>query len=295
MIKKGIILAGGNGTRLYPITKSVSKQLLPIYDKPMIYYPLSILMLSKIREILIISKSSDQKLYKNILGDGKNLGINIKYEIQEKADGIPEAFIIGEKFIKNEKVALILGDNFFYGQGIEKKLVDASKKNTSSIFGYKVKNPKDYGVVKFNKNRKAIKLVEKPKKFISSYAVPGIYFYDNKVVKYAKKLKKSKRGELEITDLNKIYLKENKLDVIIFGRGVAWLDAGTPEKLLEASEFVKTIENRQGFKIACLEEISLRNKWITKKKLFKSLSKVPESEYKEYLKLLINEKNFTFN
>ena len=188
-----------------------------------------------------------------------------------------------------------MGDNFFYGQGIENTLVEASLKGRNTIFGYKVKNPKDYGVVKFNKKRKAIKLIEKPNKFISNYAVAGIYFYDNKVVEYAKKLKKSSRGELEITDLNKIYLKKNNLDVRIFGRGVAWLDAGTPEKLLEASEFVKTIENRQGFKIACLEEISLRNKWITKKKLLKSLSNIPESEYKEYLKLLINEKNFTFN
>ena len=295
MIKKGIILAGGNGSRLYPLTKVLNKQLLPIYDKPMIYYPLSILMLSRIRDILIISKESDQILYKKILGNGKNLGLNIQYAVQEKADGIPEAFIIGEKFINNNKVALILGDNFFYGQGIENTLVEASIKGRNTIFGYKVKNPKDYGVVKFNKKRKAIKLIEKPNKFISNYAVSGIYFYDNKVVEYAKKLKKSSRGELEITDLNKIYLKKNNLDVRIFGRGVAWLDAGTPEKLLEASEFVKTIENRQGFKIACLEEISLRNKWITKKKLLKSLSNIPESEYKEYLKLLINEKNFTFN
>ncbi len=295
MIKKGIILAGGNGSRLYPLTKVINKQLLPIYDKPMIYYPLSILMLSRIRDILIISKDSDQILYKKILGNGKNLGLNIEYAVQEKADGIPEAFIIGEKFINNNKVALILGDNFFYGQGIENTLVEASIKGRNTIFSYKVKNPKDYGVVKFNKKRKAIKLIEKPNKFISNYAVAGIYFYDNKVVEYAKKLKKSSRGELEITDLNKIYLKKNNLDVRIFGRGVAWLDAGTPEKLLEASEFVKTIENRQGFKIACLEEISLRNKWITKKKLLKSLSNIPESEYKEYLKLLINEKNFTFN
>ena len=295
MIKKGIILAGGNGSRLYPLTKVLNKQLLPIYDKPMIYYPLSILMLSRIRDILIISKDSDQILYKKILGNGKNLGLNIEYAVQEKADGIPEAFIIGEKFINNNKVALILGDNFFYGQGIEKTLVEASIKGRNTIFGYKVKNPKDYGVVKFNKKRKAIKLIEKPNRFISNYAISGIYFYDNKVVEYAKKLKKSSRGELEITDLNKIYLKKNNLDVRIFGRGVAWLDAGTPEKLLEASEFVKTIENRQGFKIACLEEISLRNKWITKQKLLKSLSKIPESEYKEYLKLLINEKNFTFN
>ena len=287
MSRKGIILAGGNGSRLFPLTKSVSKQLLPIYDKPMIFYPLSILMLANIREILIISKKSDQILYKNILGDGDNFGLKINYAIQENPNGIPEAFIIGEKFIKKNKVTLILGDNFFYGQGIEDSLLNASKNNKSTIFGYKVNNPKAFGVVKLNKNGKPIKLEEKPKKFISHYAIPGIYFYDKKVVDYAKLLKKSKRGEFEITDLNKIYLKKNKLDVKLFGRGVAWLDAGTPEKLLEASEYVKTIESRQGFKIACLEEIALRNKWITNKKLSKSLLNIPECEYKQYLKSLI--------
>ena len=286
MSRKGIILAGGNGSRLFPLTKSVSKQLLPIYDKPMIFYPLSILMLAKIKDILIISKKTDQKLYRNILGDGKSLGLKIHYEIQEKPNGIPEAFIIGEKFINNSKVTLILGDNFFYGQGIENSLMDASTNNRNTIFGYKVSNPKAFGVVKLNKNGKVVKLEEKPKKFISNYAIPGIYFYDKKVVKFAKTLKKSKRGELEITDLNKIYLKMNKLDVKLFGRGVAWLDAGTPEKLLEASEFVKVIENRQGFKIACLEEIALKNKWITIKKLLNSIIRIPECEYKDYLKTL---------
>ncbi len=286
MNRKGIILAGGNGSRLFPLTQSVSKQLLPIYDKPMIFYPLSILMLARIRDILIISKKKDQKLYKNILRDGNHLGLNINYAIQEKPNGIPEAFIIGEKFINKSKVTLILGDNFFFGQGLENSLVNASTNNRNTIFGYKVSNPKDFGVVKLNKKGKAIKLEEKPKKYISNYAIPGIYFYDNEVVKFAKVLKKSKRGELEIIDLNKIYLKKNKLDVKLFGRGVAWLDAGTPEKLLEASEFVKVIENRQGFKIACLEEISLRNKWITIKKLLGSISKLPECDYKDYLKTL---------
>ena len=286
MNRKGIILAGGNGSRLFPLTQSVSKQLLPIYDKPMIFYPLSILMLARIRDILIISKKKDQKLYKNILRDGNHLGLNINYAIQEKPNGIPEAFIIGEKFINKSKVTLILGDNFFFGQGLENSLVNASTNNRNTIFGYKVSNPKDFGVVKLNKKGKAIKLEEKPKKYISNYAIPGIYFYDNEVVKFAKVLKKSKRGELEIIDLNKIYLKKNKLDVKLFGRGVAWLDAGTPEKLLEASEFVKVIENRQGFKIACLEEISLRNKWITIKKLLGPISKLPECDYKDYLKTL---------
>jgi len=295
MIRKGIILAGGNGSRLYPLTSSISKQLLPIYDKPMIFYPLSILMLCGIREILIISKKLDQPLFKNILGDGRNLGLRINYAIQEKANGIPEAFIIGENYIKGKNVVLILGDNFFYGQGIENLLVNAAKKSRNTIFGYKVKNPKAFGVAKLDKNKKILKLVEKPKKIISNYAIPGIYFYDKHVTKYTKTLKKSKRGELEIIDLNKIYLKKKKLDINIFGRGVAWLDAGTPEKLLEASEFVKTVEKRQGFKIACLEEIALRNKWTTKKKIQSYIVSMPDCDYKNYLKSIINDKNFTHN
>lgn len=295
MAIKGIILAGGNGTRLYPLTQSVSKQLLPLYDKPLIFYPLSILMISKIRDILIICKREDKSLYKKILSDGKHLGLNISYAIQEKPKGLPEAFIIGEKFINKNKVMLVLGDNFFYGQGLEKNISDALKSKKNTIFAYKVKDPKNYGVVKLNKFGKIIKIFEKPKKFITNYAIPGIYIYDKFVSNYSKLLKKSKRGELEIRDLNNIYLKKKILEAKIFGRGVAWLDAGTPQKLLEASEFVKTIENRQGFKIACLEEIALRNNWITKKKLLNSIAKTPECEYKDYLKSLINEKNFTFS
>lgn len=294
MITKGIILAGGNGTRLHPLTSYLTKQLLPLYDKPLIYYPLSILMLSKIKDVLIISKKEDLPSFKKILADGKHLGIKISYAIQDKPAGLPEAFIIGKKFINKNKVMLILGDNFFYGQGLEKTIKDAIRSKNNSIFAYKVKDPKNYGVVRLNKFGKILKIYEKPKKFISNYAIPGIYIYDNLVSKYAKLLKKSKRGELEIRDLNNIYLKKNKLQVKIFGRGVAWLDAGTPEKLLEAGEFVKAIENRQGFKIACLEEISLRNKWITKKKLSNSLSKIPNCEYKDYLRNLVNEKNFTY-
>jgi glucose-1-phosphate thymidylyltransferase len=291
MVTKGIILAGGNGTRLFPLTKYVSKQLLPLYDKPLIYYPLSILMLSKIKDILIISKSEDKPFFKKILSDGQHLGLKISYEIQDTPSGLTEAFVIGEKFINKKRVMLILGDNFFYGQGLESIISEAIKSKKNTIFAYKVKDPKSYGVVKFNKFGKIEKIFEKPKKFISNYAIPGIYIYDKSVSSYAKTLKKSKRGETEIKDLNNIYLNKNLLDAKIFGRGVAWLDAGTPEKLLEAGEFVKVIENRQGFKIACLEEIALRNKWITKNKLSKSLSKIPECEYKDYLRSLINEKN----
>ena len=291
MVTKGIILAGGNGTRLFPLTRYISKQLLPLYDKPLIYYPLSILMLSKIKDILIISKSEDKPFFKRILSNGHPLGLKISYEVQDNPSGLPEAFVLGEKFINKKRVMLILGDNFFYGQGLESIISEAIKSKKNSIFAYKVKDPKSYGVVKFNKFGKIENIFEKPKKFISNYAIPGIYIYDNSVCKIAKTLKKSKRGETEIKDLNNIYLKKNLLEAKIFGRGVAWLDAGTPEKLLEAGEFVKAIENRQGFKIACLEEIALRNKWITKNKLSKSLPKIPECEYKDYLKSLINEKN----
>ena len=288
MIKKGIILAGGNGTRLYPLTKYMSKQLLPIYDKPMIYYPLSILMLSRIKDILIISKKEDQTLFKNLLSDGSHLGLNISYAIQDKPKGLADAFIVGEKFINRKKVMLILGDNLFYGQGLENILHKASKSKDSCIFAYKVKDPKSYGVVKFDKNFKVLSLHEKPKKFISSYAIPGIYIYDSNVSTYSKKLKKSNRGELEITDLNKIYLKNKNLNVKILSRGVAWLDAGSPEQMLEASEYVRVIEKRQGQKIACLEEISFRNKWISKKKLLLNISMLPECDYKDYLKSILN-------
>lgn len=295
MITKGIILAGGNGTRLFPLTKYLSKQLLPLYDKPLIFYPLSILMLSNIRDILIISKKEDQPEFKKILNNGHHLGIKISYAIQEKPSGLPEAFIIGEKFIDKKGVMLILGDNFFYGQGLEKTITDAIKSGKNTIFAYKVKDPKSYGVVKFSKSGKVKKIYEKPKKLVSNYAIPGLYIYDKFVCSHAKKLKKSRRGETEIRDLNKIYLKQKKLQAKVFGRGVAWLDAGTPEKLLEASEFVRAIENRQGFKIACLEEIALRKKWITSKNLSTYISKIPECDYKEYLISLVNEKNFTFN
>ena len=295
MVTKGIILAGGHGTRLFPLTKYISKQLLPLYDKPLIFYPLSILMLSKIRDILIISKKQEQTLFKKILSDGKHLGLKISYAVQDKPSGLPEAFVIGEKFINRNRVMLILGDNFFYGQGLENAILEAIKSKKNYIFAYKVKDPKSYGVLKFKKNGKIDKIFEKPKKFVSNYAIPGIYIYDKSVSKYSKTLKKSKRGETEIKDLNNIYLNKNLLEVKIFGRGVAWLDAGTPEKLLEASEFVKVIENRQGFKIACLEEIALRNKWITNKDVLNSIYKIPDCEYKDYLKSLINEKNFTHN
>ena len=295
MVAKGIILAGGNGTRLFPLTRYISKQLLPLYDKPLIFYPLSILMLSKIKDILIISKQEEIKLFKKVLLDGSHLGMKISYKVQDKPTGLPEAFIIGEKFINKNRVMMILGDNFFYGQGLESKISEAIKSKKNSIFAYKVKDPKSYGVVKLDRYGKIKKIYEKPKKFISNYAIPGIYIYDNSVVRYAKTLKKSKRGETEIRDLNNIFLKNKTLEARIFGRGVAWLDAGTPEKLLEASEFVKTIENRQGFKIACLEEIALRNKWINKKILLKSLKNIPKCEYKDYLISLLNEKNFTFN
>ena len=295
MVTKGIILAGGHGTRLFPLTKYISKQLLPLYDKPLIFYPLSILMLSKIRDILIISKKQEQTLFKKILSDGKHLGLKISYAVQDKPSGLPEAFVIGEKFINRNRVMLILGDNFFYGQGLENAILEAIKSKKNYIFAYKVKDPKSYGVLKFKKNGKIDKIFEKPKKFVSNYAIPGIYIYDKSVSKHSKTLKKSKRGETEIKDLNNIYLNKNLVEVKIFGRGVAWLDAGTPEKLLEASEFVKVIENRQGFKIACLEEIALRNKWITNKDVLNSIYKIPDCEYKDYLKSLINEKNFTHN
>jgi glucose-1-phosphate thymidylyltransferase len=288
MIKKGIILAGGNGTRLYPLTKYMSKQLLPIYDKPMIYYSLSILMLSKIRDILLITKKKDQASFKKILSDGSHLGLKISYAVQDDPKGLVDAFIIGEKFINKKKVMLILGDNLFYGQGLENILHEASKSKNSTIFAYKVKDPKSYGVVKFDKNNKAIGLYEKPKKFVSNYAIPGVYIYDKNVSLYSKLVNKSYRGELEITDLNKIYLKKNSLNVKILSRGVAWLDAGSPEQMLEASEYVRIIEKRQGLKIACLEEISFRNKWISKKELFLNISKLPECDYRDYLESIIN-------
>ena len=267
---KGIILAGGNGSRLNPITTAISKQLLPIYDKPLIYYPLSVMMIAKIKDISIIVDPKYKENYVNLLGNGENFGIKINYFEQEKPNGLPEAFILTEKHIKNSNVCLILGDNIFYGQGL-KDCLDRGKKNKTgaTIYSYQIKNPQNFGVINFDKNNKPIKIEEKPKQPKSNYAVTGLYFYDKHVSSYAKKLKPSKRGELEITDLNTIYLKKKKLKVEILGRGFAWLDTGSSENLLAASQFVETIEKRQGYKIACLEEIALRNKWLNRTKLKK--------------------------
>jgi len=281
---KGIILAGGSGTRLYPITKAISKQINPIYDKPMIYYPLSILMLAGIREILVISTPRDLPLFKELLGNGEDFGIKFEYAIQEKPNGLAEAFIIGEKFIGNDSCALVLGDNIFYGHGLTGILKEAEgRKEGATIFGYYVPNPKDFGVVEFDKDGKVISLEEKPQNPKSNYAVPGLYFYDNTVVEKAKKVKPSKRGELEITSINEMYLQEEKLHVVNFGRGMAWLDTGTHDALLEAANFVKTIQSRQGVMVACLEEIAYRNGWISKEKVLELAKPLMKSKYGEYL------------
>ena len=285
---KGIVLAGGSGTRLYPITKGTSKQLLPIYDKPMIYYPLSVLMLAGIRDILLITTIDDLESYKKLLGDGKLLGINIEYRVQEKPDGLAQAFIIGESFIKDENVALILGDNIFYGQNFSSYLTEATKKSSgATIFGYQVLDPKRFGVIEVNKNNKAISIEEKPKIPKSNIAVTGLYFYDNKVIDIAKSISPSDRGELEITSVNEVYLKDKKLSVSILGRGFAWLDTGTHDSIMEASNFVQTIEKRQGFKIACLEEISYNKGWISKNDLKKIANYYNKTDYGEYLLRLI--------
>tara|TARA_X000000368_G_scaffold234171_1_gene184978 strand:- start:121 stop:984 length:864 start_codon:yes stop_codon:yes gene_type:complete len=287
MIKKGIILAGGKGSRMSPLTKAVNKQLLPIYDKPLIFYPLSILMLSKIQDILIIVNKGQLDQYKKILPNGNSLGIKITYKEQEEPNGLPEAFIIGESFINKENVALILGDNFFYGQNLSNLLKTSVKlKDGAQIVLHKVNKPELYGVASINK-RKITKIIEKPNKFISDKAITGFYFFDNKVVEYSKKLKKSKRKELEITDLLYLYHKQNKLSYKELGRGAVWLDTGSIEDFYNASSFVSTIENRQGIKIACLEEISLRNKWITKKDLKKSIKFYGDCTYSSYLKKFI--------
>ena len=286
---KGIILAGGSGTRLYPLTKAISKQIMPIYDKPMIYYPLSVLMLANIREILIISTKRDLPIFENLLGNGRDFGIKLEYKIQDKPNGLAEAFIVGEKFIKNDNVCLILGDNIFYGSGFSGLLEEVtSLKKGAVIFGYPVKDPRAYGVVEFDKNGKAISLEEKPENPKSNYAIPGLYFYDNTVISKAKTLKPSNRGELEITAINKKYLKESKLNVKKFGRGIAWLDTGTPEGLLEASNFVEVIQKRQGFYIACLEKIAYQKNWISKEHLLHKINELKNCDYKVYLKNLLN-------
>ena len=285
---KGIILAGGSGTRLYPLTKSISKQIMPIYDKPMIYYPLSVLMWANIREILIISTERDLPVFKELLGDGRDFGVRLEYKVQEKPNGLAEAFLIGEDFVGDDKVALILGDNIFFGSGFSGLLEEAEKLTEGAvIFGYPVKNPTAYGVVEFDQNGKAISLEEKPKVPKSNFAIPGLYFYDNTVLKKAKNVKPSNRGELEITTVNEMYLNEKNLNVKILGRGVAWLDTGTHEALLEAANFVEAIQKRQGFYIACIEEIAYKKGWIDDKQVEKLAATLEKSDYGKYLKELI--------
>ena len=289
MIKKGIILAGGKGTRMSPLTKAVNKQLLPIYDKPLIFYPLSILMLGNIKDILIIVNKGQLNQYKKIIPDGKNLGIKISYLEQDKPRGLPDAFVIGEKFIGKDNVAMILGDNFFYGQNLTSKLITNTKlKKGAKVVLHKVTNPDLFGVAKINKKNKIISIKEKPKKFLSDLAITGLYFFDNNVVKFAKKLKPSKRGEVEIVDLLNIYRLKKQLTADLIGRGGAWLDTGSIEDFYKTSAFVSAIENRQGFKIACLEEISFNKKWITKKEIKKSIKFYGNCEYSNYLRKLIN-------
>lgn len=281
---KGIVLAGGSGTRLHPLTISISKQILPIYDKPMIYYPLSVLMLAEIREILIISTPRDINCFKELFNDGRKIGLNISYAIQEKPNGLAEAFIIGEDFIGKESVSLVLGDNIFFGQGFSPILKRLAKlKKGAEIFGYLIKDAREYGVVEFDENMNVLSLEEKPENPKSKYAIPGLYFYDNTVVEKAKRLKPSKRGELEITDLNKLYLEEKSLKVNLLGRGFAWLDTGNHKNLLQASNFIETIQERQGNYIACLEEIAYKNGWITREQLKELAKSLLKTEYGKYL------------
>lgn len=291
MNTKGIILAGGSGTRLYPITKGVSKQLLPIYDKPMIYYPLSVLMLAGIREVLIISTPDDIDGFKRLLGDGQELGIDISYAVQPSPDGLAQAFIIGEDFIGDSNVCLVLGDNIFYGQGFTPLLRQAvNRQKGATVFGYQVKDPERFGVVVFDENKRAISIEEKPVKPKSNYAVTGLYFYDNDVIEIAKKVKPSDRGEVEITTVNQMYMERGDLNVELLGRGFAWLDTGTHESLLEAAQFVETIEKRQGYKVACLEEIALNNGWLNKQQVAEIGQSMSKNAYGQYLISLAEDK-----
>ncbi len=284
---KGIILAGGSGTRLFPITMGVSKQLLPVYDKPMIYYPLSVLMLAGIQDILIITTPEDKDSFVRLLGDGSQFGISLNYEVQPKPEGLAQAFIIGEEFIGDSSVCLVLGDNIFYGQAFSPKLkLAASRSQGATVFGYQVKDPERFGVVEFDDNQKAVSIEEKPEKPKSNYAVTGLYFYDNNVVKLAKEVKPSDRGELEITSLNEAYLNKGQLNVEMLGRGFAWLDTGTHESLLEAAQFVETIEKRQGFKVACLEEVAFVNGWLTRDELLQRAELMAKNSYGQYLQTL---------
>ena len=289
---KGIILAGGSGTRLYPITKGVSKQLLPIYDKPMVYYPLSVLMLAGIREVLIISTPEDIDGFKRLLGDGSQFGITLSYAIQPSPDGLAQAFIIGEAFIDNSNVCLVLGDNIFYGQGFTPMLREAiARKKGATVFGYQVKDPERFGVVEFDDKKCAISLEEKPKQPKSNFAVTGLYFYDNDVIQIAKQVKPSERGELEITTVNQMYLERGDLNVELLGRGFAWLDTGTHESLLEAAHFVETVQNRQGYKVACLEEIAFNNGWLTKEQVLEIGQSMSKNDYGQYLISLVSEQS----